>query len=80
MIPYLAGAGVAKLGVADPDVVEASNLHRQVMHREADAGTSKAASAVRYVSGCSGGGGGRGGGSGCAGGVVDPRPHPRSAS
>jgi adenylyltransferase/sulfurtransferase len=50
VIPSLAGAGIAKLGIIDPDVVEASNLHRQTMHRQVDcAGTNKAESAARFV-------------------------------
>jgi adenylyltransferase/sulfurtransferase len=32
---YLAAAGVGHLSIADSDVVEASNLHRQVIHDEA---------------------------------------------
>jgi adenylyltransferase/sulfurtransferase len=41
---YLAGAGVGTLGLADGDVVELSNLHRQVAHAEAAVGCNKAAS------------------------------------
>ena len=48
-IPYLAGAGVRTIGIADPDLVEASNLHRQILHRENEEGTSKALSAARFV-------------------------------
>lgn len=48
-IPYLAGAGVQRIGIADPDLVEASNLHRQILHRENEEGSSKAASAARFV-------------------------------
>ena len=46
---YLAAAGVGHLGVVDYDVVELSNLHRQIMHREATVGTSKAASLAQAV-------------------------------
>src|SRR5687768_217028 len=43
----LAAAGVGTLTVIDDDVVEASNLQRQVMHRVADVGALKVDSAVR---------------------------------
>ena len=42
---YLAAAGVGTLGIVDDDVVEESNLQRQIIHRTADVGRSKAASA-----------------------------------
>lgn len=41
---YLAAAGVGHLGVLDYDVVEVSNLHRQVAHSEAARGLSKVTS------------------------------------
>lgn len=43
---YLAAAGVGRLGLVDHDVVETSNLARQVLHGEAQAGESKARSAA----------------------------------
>jgi molybdopterin/thiamine biosynthesis adenylyltransferase len=42
---YLAAAGVGTLGVVDHDVVERSNLQRQILHTDARVGTSKVASA-----------------------------------
>jgi sulfur-carrier protein adenylyltransferase/sulfurtransferase len=42
---YLAAAGVGALGVVDPDVVEASNLQRQVLHGDDDLGRPKVDSA-----------------------------------
>jgi molybdopterin/thiamine biosynthesis adenylyltransferase/rhodanese-related sulfurtransferase len=42
---YLAAAGVGKLGVVDADVVEVSNLQRQVLHGTSDVGRPKVASA-----------------------------------
>ena len=38
---YLAAAGVGRLGLLDGDVVDASNLQRQVLYREADVGRRK---------------------------------------
>ncbi|WP_040568937.1 ThiF family adenylyltransferase [Microbacterium yannicii] len=43
----LAAAGVGTLTVIDDDVVEASNLQRQVMHRVTDVGALKVDSALR---------------------------------
>ena len=42
---YLAAAGVGTLRIADPDVVDRSNLHRQILHTEASIGTPKVQSA-----------------------------------
>ena len=43
---YLAGAGVGRLGIADDDDVELSNLHRQPLHFTPDVGEPKAESAA----------------------------------
>lgn len=42
---YLAAAGVGKLGLVDADVVEVSNLQRQVLHGTSDVGRPKLDSA-----------------------------------
>lgn len=42
---YLASAGVGTLGIVDPDDVELSNLHRQILHSTADIGQPKVESA-----------------------------------
>src|SRR5450432_1664456 len=42
---YLAAAGVGHLGLVDFDVVDVSNLHRQILHGTKDIGRSKIASA-----------------------------------
>ncbi len=46
---YLAAAGVGTLGIIDDDVVDESNLQRQVIHGQADLGRSKAQSAAESV-------------------------------
>lgn len=42
---YLAAAGVGTIGIADGDVVDHSNLQRQILHSTKDVGRSKAISA-----------------------------------
>ena len=42
---YLAAAGVGTLGIVDFDIVDESNLQRQVIHGQSDIGRSKAQSA-----------------------------------
>jgi adenylyltransferase/sulfurtransferase len=49
VIQYLAAAGVGRLGIADADAVERSNLQRQVVHADADVGRPKVDSAADFV-------------------------------
>jgi adenylyltransferase/sulfurtransferase len=42
----LAAAGIGRLTLVDPDRVERSNLHRQLLHRTADLGRAKVESAA----------------------------------
>ncbi|WAL64839.1 adenylyltransferase/sulfurtransferase MoeZ [Amycolatopsis cynarae] len=46
---YLAAAGVGTLGVIDFDVVDESNLQRQVIHGQSDVGKPKAVSAKESI-------------------------------
>jgi len=48
-IPALAGAGVGHLTIIDDDVVELSNLHRQLIYREDQVGQGKADVAAAYL-------------------------------
>jgi molybdopterin-synthase adenylyltransferase len=49
LLLYLAAAGVGTLGIVDDDVVELSNLQRQVIHTTANLGRPKVESAVESV-------------------------------
>lgn len=46
---YLAAAGIGRLGLVDFDVVDHSNLQRQVLHTTADVGRSKLQSAAEHL-------------------------------
>lgn len=46
---YLAAAGVGHLSLCDPDVVELSNLQRQILYRETDCDNDKVESAEREL-------------------------------
>jgi len=48
-LPYLAGAGIGHITIADADNVDISNLHRQTIFKEADAGKNKAELAAVYI-------------------------------
>ena len=45
----LAESGVRTIGICDPDVVDVSNLHRQLLHSEADLGRKKVDSAAEHL-------------------------------
>ena len=46
---YLASAGVGVIGICDGDLVELTNLSRQIIHRQADIGTFKTESAKKAL-------------------------------
>jgi adenylyltransferase/sulfurtransferase len=46
---YLAAAGVGTLGIVDDDVVDISNLQRQIIHTTADIGVPKVNSATAHL-------------------------------
>jgi molybdopterin/thiamine biosynthesis adenylyltransferase/rhodanese-related sulfurtransferase len=46
---YLAAAGVGRLGIVDADVVDASNLQRQIIHSTKELGQPKVASAKAAI-------------------------------
>jgi sulfur-carrier protein adenylyltransferase/sulfurtransferase len=48
---YLAAAGIGRLGIVDDDVVDESNLQRQVLHSTAALGEPKVESAARRLEG-----------------------------
>jgi molybdopterin/thiamine biosynthesis adenylyltransferase/rhodanese-related sulfurtransferase len=49
VIQYLAAAGIGTIGIADGDMVELSNLHRQLLYTTEDVGKRKVAVAVDRV-------------------------------
>jgi molybdopterin/thiamine biosynthesis adenylyltransferase/rhodanese-related sulfurtransferase len=51
VLTYLAAAGVGRIEIVDDDVVDRSNLHRQVIHSEERIGEPKTASAAGVMRG-----------------------------
>lgn len=49
LLPYLAAAGVGRIGIIDDDVVENGNLQRQVIYTPQDIGSKKVVAAKRYL-------------------------------
>jgi adenylyltransferase/sulfurtransferase len=49
VLMYLAAAGVGTIGIVDDDVVEESNLQRQVIHGQGDLGQAKVDSAAQAI-------------------------------
>jgi molybdopterin/thiamine biosynthesis adenylyltransferase len=49
VLPYLVGAGIGEIVLVDGDFVSLSNLHRQVLYREADINSPKVDCAKRHL-------------------------------
>ena len=49
ILPYLAAAGVGEIGIVDDDVIEISNLHRQVIYKSSAVGKYKAEEAKAMI-------------------------------
>ena len=49
LLLYLAAAGVGRIGIVDFDVVDASNLQRQVLHGTSKVGVPKVQSAAERI-------------------------------
>lgn len=50
ILPYLGAAGVGEIGIVDDDVIEISNLHRQVIYKSSAVGKSKVEEAKLMIS------------------------------
>ena len=50
ILPYLAGAGIGEIGIVDDDIIEVSNLHRQVIYKTSAVGKSKAEESKQMIS------------------------------
>ncbi|TPG34077.1 HesA/MoeB/ThiF family protein [Flavobacterium pectinovorum] len=50
ILPYLAAAGVGEIGIVDDDVIELSNLHRQVIYKSSAVGKYKVEEAKLMIS------------------------------
>ncbi|KAG8817429.1 Urmylation protein [Serendipita sp. 401] len=48
-LQYLAAAGIGRIGIVDHDIVETSNLQRQILHNEGTVGMSKVESAAQAI-------------------------------
>src|SRR5690606_29092259 len=48
-LPYLAAAGVGRIGIADDDRIELTNLHRQVLYATSEVGELKSETAARRL-------------------------------
>lgn len=49
VLPILVSAGIGQVGIADDDIIELSNLHRQTLYRTDDIGKSKIAVASQRL-------------------------------
>lgn len=49
LLMYLAAGGIGIIGIMDGDIVEVSNLHRQIVHDEENEGMNKAISAKKRL-------------------------------